>query len=222
MGTKLGAIKRWAKKLGITTEEYLKYLENGLKRCTKCKQWKPQTDFPKDSSRGDGLNTKCHACIKVPEPRKPHMPEWAKEALRDRNRKNRWRKGIALPKIQREYLRQISIEQKRFCGPTNPNWKGGVTSENQILRNNSEYHQWREKIYKRDNYTCQYCGDNSGGNLQGHHIKSWPDYPHLRYDVDNGLTVCESCHELIHDQPNSIRKRAKARKASMKQRHKKL
>lgn len=212
MGTSIGAQKSWAIKLGISYEEYLQKIETGFKRCTKCHEWKPYKDYPKDSSRKDGLNTKCHECIRVDVPKKPVIPEWAKEALRERNRKNKWRKGIPLSQEHRAFLRKISYEQQRFHGENSPQWKGGITPENRTLRRNSANKQWRQTVYERDNYTCQHCGDDKGGNLNAHHKMSWSDYPELRYVVDNGITLCEKCHEKIHDKPNSLRKKLKAKR----------
>lgn len=56
---------------------------------------------------------------------------------------------------------------------------------------------WREKVFKRDNYTCQKC-ETRGGDMNAHHIKPFCTNPELRFDVDNGLTVCEPCHREIH------------------------
>ena len=56
--------------------------------------------------------------------------------------------------------------------------------------------RWRRAIYKRDNYKCQVC--SSIYNLYAHHILSWKDYPELRYDLDNGITLCNDCHKKIH------------------------
>ena len=39
------------------------------------------------------------------------------------------------------------------------------------------------------------CGDNKGGKLNAHHIKSFADYPELRFEVSNGITYCEDCHK---------------------------
>jgi len=206
MSKTIGAQKRWAKKLGLTYEEYLSKIESGLKRCTKCHQWKQHEDYPKDSSRYDGLNTKCHKCIRLENPRKPTIPEWAKDALRERNKKFKWRKGIPLSKEHREHLREVAYEQKRFHGENSPQWKGGITPINRLLRGCSAYRQWRDAVFKRDEYTCQVCGDNRGGNLNAHHKKPWAEHKDLRYNVDNGITVCKSCHEKIHSKPIGRRK----------------
>ncbi|MES2401836.1 MAG: HNH endonuclease [Pseudomonadota bacterium] len=45
---------------------------------------------------------------------------------------------------------------------------------------------------------CIHCGDVSGGNLQAHHRKEWAEYPELRFDVNNGITLCKWCHWLAH------------------------
>ena len=52
------------------------------------------------------------------------------------------------------------------------------------------------KVFKRDGYTCQICGQE-GGDLQVDHIQSWADYPELRFEMDNCRTVCMSCHYYI-------------------------
>lgn len=32
------------------------------------------------------------------------------------------------------------------------------------------------------------------GKLEAHHILSWKDYPELRYDINNGITLCHAHH----------------------------
>lgn len=74
-------------------------------------------------------------------------------------------------------------------------WKGGITPEQTRIRTSSEYKHWRTSVYERDNYTCQCCGQH-GGNLQVHHINNFSDYPELRLDISNGITLCNSCHNV--------------------------
>ena len=77
-------------------------------------------------------------------------------------------------------------------------WKGGANSENDTLRHRREYKDWRNSVYERDNYTCQCCGVR-GGNLNAHHINQFSAYPEIRYDVNNGITMCENCHDSTKD-----------------------
>ena len=52
---------------------------------------------------------------------------------------------------------------------------------------------WRQGVFERDNYTCQLCGLR-GTYLEPHHIKRWAEHKKLRYDIDNGITLCKPCH----------------------------
>jgi hypothetical protein len=70
--------------------------------------------------------------------------------------------------------------------------RGGSGSQ----RNMPEYAEWRTAVYERDGYTCRECG--SKGQIVAHHIKQWAHYPELRFDVDNGITLCDDCHALKH------------------------
>lgn len=61
-----------------------------------------------------------------------------------------------------------------------------------------EYRFWRESVFKRDNFECQRCGDDRGGNLNAHHLDGWDKHPEKRLDIDNGITLCEDCHIEFH------------------------
>lgn len=64
-------------------------------------------------------------------------------------------------------------------------------------RNYKEYAEWRLSVFKRDNFTCQECGQ-VGGELNAHHIKSYKKYPKLRITLSNGTTLCKECHKRKH------------------------
>lgn len=81
--------------------------------------------------------------------------------------------------------------QKR--GENSKFWLGGVHGENDALRHRFEYKNWRKDVYERDQYTCQCCG-SIGGKLNAHHIYPFSIYKDLRYNIDNGITLCNNCH----------------------------
>ena len=72
-----------------------------------------------------------------------------------------------------------------------------VLIERHQQRNCNQYKQWREAVFNRDNYTCQHCGQVVG-KLNAHHIKPFVLYPDLRFDVNNGITLCRKCHIELH------------------------
>lgn len=100
----------------------------------------------------------------------------------------------------------------QVAGLNNHNWKGGITPLMIKIRSYRKYDEWRRKVYKRDNYTCQICGNNKGHNLNSHHIISFSkiiqyfeiiDFQaaikcKLLWDINNGITLCEKCHDRIH------------------------
>jgi len=79
------------------------------------------------------------------------------------------------------------------------------------LRENITYKEWRQKIFSRDNWTCQKCY-KKGGYLEAHHkrtlslllkeynIKTLEDAIKCRllWKIDNGITLCKKCHIEFH------------------------
>ena len=84
---------------------------------------------------------------------------------------------------------------KSKTGSNHPNWQGGKTDELRKARNSKEIKEWRKLVFERDNYTCQYCGVR-GCKLEAHHIKDFANNIELRYELNNGITLCEYCHKL--------------------------
>lgn len=74
-------------------------------------------------------------------------------------------------------------------------WKD--TPEQQKIRLSPEYQEWRKIVLERDNYTCQHC-QKTGGKLVVHHIKTFKMNPELRTEPDNGIVLCNDCHEELH------------------------
>lgn len=84
-------------------------------------------------------------------------------------------------------------------------WKNFSKSELGMIRLSKEYKDWRTAVFKRDNYTCVWCGQ-VGGELNADHIKSFSLYPKYRFDIDNGRTLCIKCHKKTESYLNSFGK----------------
>jgi hypothetical protein len=74
-------------------------------------------------------------------------------------------------------------------------WKGGLPArKKQELRNDSAYQGWVQEIKKRDLGICRLQNENCMGYKVVHHILSWRDYPEERYNINNGITLCQFHH----------------------------
>lgn len=61
MGSRDGALKVAARRVGVTVEEYTAKVAAGQKWCTRCRAWRLRSEFVADRSRGDGLAASCRA-----------------------------------------------------------------------------------------------------------------------------------------------------------------
>jgi hypothetical protein len=79
----------------------------------------------------------------------------------------------------------------------NPNWKGGVDKDKRKMKT-AEYRKWRHDVFCRDWFVCHMplC-DEPGNRIEAHHIKTYKEFPELKLDVNNGITLCKECHKHI-------------------------
>ncbi len=71
------------------------------------------------------------------------------------------------------------------------------TDESKIWRRRIEYKEWRKSVYEKYDYTCQKCKIR-GGTLHPHHIENFSSCIEKRFDVENGIVFCVSCHSIFH------------------------
>ena len=91
-----------------------------------------------------------------------------------------WNKGKKMPEI---------------AGENNYRWIKDRTlvMEKHRLRGTLEWKNWRESVFKRDDYTCQECRQYSG-YLEPNHIIPLRSSMKRIFDVNNGITLCRPCH----------------------------
>lgn len=70
-------------------------------------------------------------------------------------------------------------------------------NDNYDHRRSAAYRRWRLAVLDRDGHRCQGCGV-IGVRLHAHHIHDFATNPDLRLVLDNGLTLCGTCHSIIH------------------------
>lgn len=84
----------------------------------------------------------------------------------------------------------------RFKGENSPRWEGGKTSENRKLRASAGFKEWRGNVFSRDGYKCKLCGASK--DLHPHHIIHLSEDITKALDINNGVTLCSTCHSVVH------------------------
>lgn len=96
--------------------------------------------------------------------------------------------------IFRRAMRKRSL---RYRGPLHHSWNPLKSDqERKIGRNVSGYRMWKRQVFERDGHRCLCCG--SAEKLIAHHVLNFAQYPELRTDVENGVSLCRSCHASFH------------------------
>lgn len=97
-------------------------------------------------------------------------------------------------------------DRDRWIGENNPRYNPNLSDEerslNESRHSDIKYRIWYRSIFKRDQYTCQCCNSApKKGNplvLNAHHLDGFGWCEDKRYDLENGVTLCESCHKNFH------------------------
>tara|TARA_R110000803_G_C11840493_1_gene304519 strand:+ start:26 stop:679 length:654 start_codon:yes stop_codon:yes gene_type:complete len=64
---------------------------------------------------------------------------------------------------------------------------------------NNYFTKWAKAVKTRDSYTCVRCNTVATGNyISAHHVMPKAFFPETALNIDNGVTLCNSCHKQIH------------------------
>lgn len=61
-------------------------------------------------------------------------------------------------------------------------------------RRSPAYKHWTKEVKIRDGFKCKINNVDCCGDLESHHILNWQEYPELRFDINNGITLCQFHH----------------------------
>ena len=110
-----------------------------------------------------------HKGLKMP----PRTEEWRrKQRIANLGRivetkgKNHWNWQGGKPKCE-DCGKMLEDRRSKFCvkhcflGARHPNWKGGITPLRHLIRSNTKYYNWRNRILIRDKRRFIFCGSES-------------------------------------------------------------
>lgn len=103
--------------------------------------------------------------------------------------------GKKRPPFSEEWKRNIGLG---LSGSKNYQWIEDRTKlKNYNQRpGNYEYIKWRKLVRERDGHKCKLEGTDCNGRIEVHHIYNWRKYPELRFEIDNGITLCRRHHPI--------------------------
>ncbi len=110
-----------------------------------------------------------------------------------------WMTGKQAYLMTDEIRNKISINRKgKASGENNHKWIKDRTKLSSISsqgeRRTSIYFNWRKQVWTRDNFKCKIANSDCNGKIEAHHILSWSEHVELRYDINNGITLCHAHH----------------------------
>lgn len=88
----------------------------------------------------------------------------------------------------------IETEFKKGCKPWNWMEDRSQLKKSEDRREDSAHIDWSRRVKNRDSWKCKISNEDCNGRLESHHILNWKDYPELRYEINNGITLCSRHH----------------------------
>jgi len=106
-----------------------------------------------------------------------------------------WNKGFTNHEVGKNCGCFICKPPPIKMGEKNPAWIADRTKlVKKQERNDSAYKDWRKSVRDRDGWKCKISNGDCLGKVVAHHILPWRDYPELRYEPNNGITLCRFHH----------------------------
>lgn len=97
-------------------------------------------------------------------------------------------------------------KRPEITGPNNYNWIADrsklKTDDKQ--KYDSRYKIWMLAVKRRDGWKCKISNIDCNGRLEAHHILTWKDHPELRYEENNGITLCVFHHPRKREEEKTM------------------
>lgn len=104
----------------------------------------------------------------------------------------------------------------RFTEDNSPQWRGGRTSLQDLIRKSVDYTRTRSECFERDGHKSVISGD--GGILNHHHLisysilfnqheitkENWRDYKEILFDIENVVTMTQKEHKSFHSKYGKV------------------
>lgn len=136
-------------------------------------------DFCKNEYIGQGLQFCSYKCSRFANP-----------IIMNGEDNASWKGGK--PKCTICNINTIHNKKCKFCKSCKFEKRKIAMNENKSLC--PMYKNWMLTVKKRDGWKCRIADVNCDGRLEAHHILNWIDYPELRYEINNGITLCQKHH----------------------------
>lgn len=166
----------WLAKVSNFCSKECRYESARVYRINKCE--KCDIDFvPASSTKGRFCSIECY---------------WDSTVRRDSHRCMDCDSQISPAKGVKRCRSCIS---KHMSGSNHWAWKEDRNSLKKENRHgDSAYREWRKEVWLRDNFKCKIANPDCAGRIEAHHILVWSEYPELRYQTNNGITLCHAHH----------------------------
>ena len=147
---------------------------------------------------------------------KKHSREWTKKIIEKSSKSLRGRKlskehieKLRLKKIgnkngcgnkgvkrSKEAIKNIREARKKQTGENHWRWikDRAKLKTDRLKMYDVKYKYWMKEVKDRDNWKCKINNKDCNGRLEAHHILPWSKFPELRYEVNNGITLCLHHH----------------------------
>lgn len=129
-----------------------------------------------------------------------------KEGFAKISKNSDWREKQKVRRLGKKHSTQTRLKMSKVQsgekavwfgkdGEGHPRWiKDRTKLAKRQERNDMAYIEWRKQVWLRDNFKYKIANPDCNGRIEAHHILSWSQYPQLRYEVNNGITLCHFHH----------------------------